>query len=113
MPLGRAPYSQDLTLVTKRDGRFQTSVLAEVAFVRTTGEAEGRAGQTPYARRAFGKETKRSSNSIRTQEPDKFPISYCCPAAALKTRPRKGLPGMEPTVVVPVVGIGHRRSVYK
>lgn len=58
MPLGRAPYSQDLTLVTKRDGRFQTSVLAEVAFVRMTGEAEGKSRPNPLRKEGFRERDK-------------------------------------------------------
>jgi len=40
MPVGSDPYSQDLTLVEKKGGKFRTSLLGEVAFVRMTGEAE-------------------------------------------------------------------------
>ncbi len=44
MPVGESRYNQKLTLLAKKDGRLHTSVLADVVFVRMTGEAEnGRA----------------------------------------------------------------------
>jgi protein-L-isoaspartate(D-aspartate) O-methyltransferase len=51
MPVGSATYSQDLTLVTRKGGRLQTSVLADVVFVRMTGEVEGKSRPDPAANR--------------------------------------------------------------
>lgn len=46
MPVGQSGYKQELTLVTKKNGKIHASVLADVAFVRMTGEAEkGEAGR--------------------------------------------------------------------
>ena len=42
MPVGSAVYSQELTLVTRKDGKLQASVLADVVFVRMIGDAEGK-----------------------------------------------------------------------
>jgi len=47
MPVGSSRHSQELTLVTKKDGRFQTSILAQVIFVRMTGEVEGKGRPDP------------------------------------------------------------------
>jgi protein-L-isoaspartate(D-aspartate) O-methyltransferase len=41
MPVGEDRSRQELTLVKKKDGRLEVSLLADVAFVRMTGEAEG------------------------------------------------------------------------
>jgi protein-L-isoaspartate(D-aspartate) O-methyltransferase len=40
MPVGESRHRQDLTLLVKKDGKIHTSVLADVVFVRMTGEAE-------------------------------------------------------------------------
>ena len=42
MPVGDYPFSQKLTLIQKKEGRLQTSVLYPVAFVPMTGEIEKR-----------------------------------------------------------------------
>ncbi|MGD0234748.1 MAG: hypothetical protein ABSC55_09440 [Syntrophorhabdales bacterium] len=53
MPVGSATYSQELTLVTRKHGRLQTSVLAEVVFVRMIGEAEGKSRSDTSSMRSY------------------------------------------------------------
>ena len=40
MPVGEYPFTQELTLIEKKRGRLERSILAPVAFVPMTGEVE-------------------------------------------------------------------------